>query len=293
MSVPRFPFSFYRPGPTDHVVKYRGGKPVASGTGELFLITPWHTFARVPTTIVTIPVSFTELTSDRLGVFVQGEVLIRLDVEAMLTQHDFSVDPWTNTWLKDDPMRVNEDAGKALQGYVREFVTGRTLEEVIVAASDLETQVHEAIQADDSRFTKLGMHLEGLFITSVKPENRQLATAIEAKKREEMLAGADKAISARRMAAAESDRELKEFEAETALVIEEKRSALIEVRNRNVIAEAEADATAAQKKLEPFRDVDPAVLLALAIQKMAETGVGEFNLTPDLLASLRRGGSKE
>ena len=266
---------------------------VASGIGALFLITPWHTFARVPTTVLTIPVSFTELTSDRLGVFVQGEIHVRLDVEAMLTQHDFSVDPWIDTWLKDDPTRVNEDAGKALQGYMRALIKDRTLEDVIVSASDLETQVLAAIEADSSRLTKLGMHLEGLFITSVKPENRQLSAAIEATKREEMLAIADKAISTRRMAAAQSDRELKEYEAGTAQTMEEKRSALIEVRNRNVIAEAGADAEAASKKLEPYRDVDPGVLLALAIRQMAETGVGEFNLTPDLLTALRRAGPKE
>jgi len=293
MSAPRFPFGIFKPGPTDHVVKYHGGKVVASGIGVLFLITPWHTFARVPTTVLTVPVSFTELTSDRLGVFIQGEVHIRLDVEAMLTQHDFSVEPRTNTWLKDDPTRVYEDAGKALQGYVRALIRDRTLEDVIVAASDLEARVLEAIDADGSRFTELGMILESLFITSVRPENRQLAAAIEAKKREEMLASADKAISTRRMAAAQSDRELKEYEAGTAQTMEEKRSALIEVRNRNVIAEAEADATAARSKLEPYRDVDPAVLLALAIDKMAATGVGEFNLSPDLLSSLRRAGSKE
>ncbi len=293
MSTSRWPFGMFKPGPTDHVVKYRGGKSVASGIGVLFLITPWHTFARVPTTVLTIPVSFTELTSDRLGVFVQGEILVRLDVNSMLTRHDFSVDPWTNTWLSDDPTRVNEDAGKALQGYVRALIKDQTLEEVILAASELESRVLTAINADASRLTDLGIRVEGLFITSVKPENRQLAAAIEAKKREEMLAGADKAINARRMDAAQSDRELKEFEAETARGMEEKRAALIAIRNQNVIAEAEADATAAGKRLDPYRDVDPAVLLALAIDKMAANGVGEFNLTPDLLASLKRAGSKE
>jgi len=288
MTTSRLPFGFYKPTPTDHVVKYRGGKMVASGTGVLFLITPWHTFARVPTTVQTIPVSFTELTSDRLGVFVQGEIHIRLDVEAMLTRHDFSVDPWTGIWMSDDPTRLTEDAGKALQGYVRALIKDRTLEEVIVAASDLETEVLSAIAVNDVRLAKLGMRLEGLFITSVKPENRQLSAAIEAKKREEMLAGADKAVSARRMDAASSERELKQYEAETARAMEETRTALIEIRNRNVIAEAVADADAAAKKLEPYRDVDPAVLLALAIEKMAVAGVGEFNLTSDLLSAFRR-----
>ena len=98
----------------------------------------------------------------------------------------------------------------------------------------------------------------------------------------------DRAVAQRRMDAAESERTLRTFEAETDRTLEEKRAALIEIRNENVINEAEADSKAAAKRLEPYRDMDGQILLALSFKEMAEQGVGELNITPDFLAALNR-----
>lgn len=292
MSSKRFPFGLYKTAPTDYVVKYRNGRAVAEGTGQLYLITPWHTFARVPATEITIPVSFTELSADRLNVFVQGDLHVRLDVKKILARMDFTVDPWTNAWRSTDFDRLREEAGKALQRSVRAKIATRTLEDAIVSVSSIETDVISAISADKESFLALGLEIVSLFLTSIRPANKELERAVEAKKREEMLAAADKAVSERRMGAAENDRELKQYEAETGRLMEEQRAELIEIRNANIVSEAVADADAIEKRLAPYRNMEGNVLLALAIQEMAKQGVGELNITPDLLSAVGRAATR-
>ena len=59
----KFLFSFYKAGPTDHVVKYVGGRERAAGKGLWLLVGPRTTIARVPTTDLAVPLAFTELIS--------------------------------------------------------------------------------------------------------------------------------------------------------------------------------------------------------------------------------------
>ncbi|MDP3771246.1 MAG: hypothetical protein Q8R16_03025, partial [bacterium] len=112
--------------------------------------------------------------------------------------------------------------------------------------------------------------------------------ALEAKAREEMLADADRALAERRMDAAKSDRGLKEYEAETAEGLERRRAALVEARNANVVAEAQADATAIAKRLEPYEKVDARLVFALGIRELGMSGrVGQVNFTPEFLAAIQ------
>lgn len=283
----RLPFTFYRGGPTDLVVKYVAGKRRAEGMGRWFLVGPRTTIARVSTTDLPIPFAFTELTADGQQIVVQGELQIRLDAAHILDRRDFTIDPTTGEYESEDPDKVNEEATHTLQGYVRRVVRERSLKDMLNFAAELERTVMEAIRARSESFKDLGVSVVTLFVTAVTPANPDLKKALEAEAREKMLAAADKALADRRMDAATSDRALKEYEAETARTLEERRAELVTARNANLIAEAEADREATTKRLAPYRDMDSGVLLALGIKEIAASGkVGTFTVTPDLLSAV-------
>lgn len=284
----RFPFRFYRGGPTDHVVKYVAGERRAEGRGKMFLVGPRTTIVRVPTTDLTIPFTFTELTADGQEVVVQGELLAGLILEEILKRRDFSIDVASDDYTSDDPTKIEDDARHALQAYVRREVLGKSLQAALASTASIQDAVRDAIGKDAKAFTVIGVEVRNLFVTSVSPANLDLKRALEAKAREEMLADADRALAERRMDAAKSDRGLKEYEAETAEGLERRRAALVAARNANVIAEAEADATAIAKRLEPYASTDPRLVFALGIRELGASGrIGQVNFTPELLAAFQ------
>jgi hypothetical protein len=146
-----------------------------------------------------------------------------------------------------------------------------------------------------------------------------MGRALEAEAREALQRQSDEAIYARRNAAVEQERRIKESELNTEIAVQEKqrqiretqigadiaveelRSALVERRSENERRDADARAYALTATLEPLRTVDwrtlmavsaggsdPKLMVALAFREMAENAakIGELNVTPDLLKSL-------
>jgi len=280
-----WPFSLYKAGPADYAIKFVNGTRRTEGTGRTFVVGPRTTIMRVPTTDRLVSFQFTELTSDGQEILVQGELQIKLDREAILARKDFSVDPHTNLYLSDDPRRVEDEARAALQAFVRRDVATRDLRSNLTARADLESEVRQEVEEQSGIFTDLGFTVVTLFVSDVRPSNRDLTRALEAEARERMLADADKAVADRRKDAARNERALKEYEAETALHMERERANLVTARNENRLAEAEANAEATRRELAPFKDVDGITLFALGIR---EGKVREITVTPEVLAGLAR-----
>ena len=285
----RFPFRLFKAAPTEVLVKYVAGRKIKSGPGLMVLVGPRTTLARVPATDVTVPFAMSELTRDGQMLCVQGELQIRLHPDEIVARRDFTINPADGSYTSDDPEAVNAEAGHALQGYVRRAIEGLELKPALATTTTLESTIFEEITRDAGPFTRLGVEVRALFITSVAPANPDLKKALEAEAREILLAAADKALADRRKKAAESDRVLKEYEADTAKLLETQRAALVEARNANTLAEAEADAKAAESRLAPYKDADPRTLLALGIRELGANGkVGQVNITTEFLAAMQR-----
>lgn len=282
-----FPFYFFKSGPSDHVMKFVAGKLRKEGQGLYCLVGPRTTIATVPTTDQSVSFNFTELTSDGQQVVVQGEVMVGYLVKEIIERRDFTIDPRTGDYLSEDPERVLEEITHVLQSFVRDGVKQRTLKDSLAATAELEEQVLDAALADVDSFKDLGVEVKNLFVTGITPANPDLKKALEAEKREEMLAAADKALADRRKKAAESDRSLKEYESETAKRLEEERAKLVTERNKNLLAEAEAEAEATRKRLAPYASLAPGMVLALGIKEIAASGrVAQFTFTPEILAAV-------
>lgn len=282
-----FPFYFYKAGPSDHAVKFVAGNKRKEGKGLYCLVGPRTTIASIPTTDQSVSFNFTELTSDGQQVVVQGELAVRYLIGEIIERRDFTIDPKSGGYLSEDPESVLEEVAHALQSFVRSEVKGRTLKDSLATTAELEEQVLAAIEADAAAFKDLGVEVKSLFVTGITPANPDLKKALEAEKREEMLASADKALADRRRKAAESDRSLKEYESETAKRLEEERAKIVVERNKNLLAEADAEAQATTKRLAPYATMAPGMVLALGIKEIAASGrVAQFTFTPEIMAAV-------
>jgi regulator of protease activity HflC (stomatin/prohibitin superfamily) len=149
----------------------------------------------------------------------------------------------------------------------------------------------------------LGVELLSLFIVSAKP-TPEVAKALEATYRETLLRRADEAIYARRAAAVEEERKIKENELSTDITLEEGRRNLIDLQGANAQQEAEYrgaameleaghQARAAEMHLALYRSLDPRVIMALAMQEFGKNAdnIGNLTLTSEMFASLLNGSS--
>ena len=284
----RIPIWFFRGMPTDHVIVYRNGKPVASGLGASFWVFPWNTVVRIPQAEQTVAFVFRELSMDLQEMTVNGEVRVKMDVDAMSARRDFSVDPATGAYLSDELRKVEGEVRNALSGFFRREVTARDLRDLLTAADHVREGVWTSVADGVEIFGSLGVTVVGIVVTGITPTNATLRQAFEAETREKLLAAADRAVHERRMASADADRKLKERELETQRVLEEGRAKLVEFANANLLSEATAQAEAAKMKLEPYRNADPKVLFALAITEAAKGGIQNLTITPELLSALTR-----
>jgi hypothetical protein len=164
----------------------------------------------------------------------------------------------------------------------------------------------------------LGIEILGFSLLGIRP-TPEIARALEAEAREALQGRSDEAIYARRNAAVEQERRIKESEMETEvavqakqrqireaqmaadIAVEEQRAALLDRRVENDRRDADARAYALNATLEPLRgadwrtlmavgagSADPKLMIALAFRELAENAakIGELNVTPDLLRSL-------
>lgn len=285
-----FGFSLFTAAqPTDRVFKFVNGRLVREGDGVVLLCGPRTTVAVVPTTVQPITFTFRELTSDGQQVVVQGQVFAKLIPDAARQRHDFSVVVYSGAYRSKPLEAVREDVARVLQTMVRPELAALTLKDALVSAGVLQQKVLAEAKRQAATFATLAVTLQDVFITSVEPGNLDLKKAMEAETRERLLAGADKAMADRRMANAENDRQLKEYEGATALQMEQGRSKLVAVEIENQLSKAKADAASADHVLSIYKNVEPRVLMALGIKEMASGNVGQVNFTPEFLTLVAQG----
>jgi actin-related protein len=102
--------------------------------------------------------------------------------------------------------------------------------------------------------TALGLEILGLSLLAIKP-TPETARALEAQTREQLLKEADEATYARRNAAVEQERAIKENELNTEIAVENKRRQIRE-------AQMEAE-RAVQEKQHQLRELDMAAKISL------------------------------
>lgn len=292
-------FPYFKGQPTDYIIRYSGGRACGEGLGQAFYYWRYNTqVVAVPTQSQDASFVFNELTSDFQEVTLQGQVTFRIkDAKLAAKLFNFSIDPLTNSYLSEDHEKPGHRIANLTQIATRTEVTKRTLQETLRDASILAAAVAQTLQSGTA-LANMGVELLTADFLSVRP-TPEVGKALEAELRESLMRKADVAIYARRAAAIDEERNIKEKELASDKALEEQRQGLIELQGTNTLREAQnnsqaravsakAEADAARMQLAVYRDLEPRALLAHAMRELgANAGnIGNLTITTELLASV-------
>jgi|SRR5947209_4965558 len=307
--------------PTKYVLHYRQGKIRREGAGlSFFYYVPASTIVTVPFASADAPFVFQEVTGDFQPVTIQGQITYRVaDPKKLASLLDFSVDV-RGHYMSDDPGKLNARLMHEAQILARAVTQRMTLSEVLTRSSEIGAEIFSRLKGSEAA-AALGIEILAVSLLSVKP-TPEMSKALEAEAREALHRRSDEAIYARRNAAVEQERLIKESELNTEIAVEEKqrqiretrmtadiaveeqRAGLIERRATNERQDSDTRAYGLEAVLKPLRTVDwktlmmlsesgtdPRRVIALAFQGLAENAqkIGEMNISPDLLRSLLAG----
>ena len=311
-------FSYIKIPATHYAIHYQQGRIRREGPGlSFFYYSPSATIAAVPLGSTDAPFAFVESTADFQQATVQGQLTYRItDPKKVASLLNFSFGN-RGQYLSDGPEKLQERLVKNAQVAARTVTQRMTLREVLTSATTLGAEVSAALKSSES-IASLGVEILGLAIISIKP-TPEMAKALEAEAREALQRKSDEAIYARRNAAVEQERRIKESELNTELAVEEKkrqireaqmsaeiaieeqRAQLMDQKVANERKEADSRAYSLQataKALETMEwkklmllspgGLDAKQMIALAFQELAGNAqkIGELNISPDLLQGL-------
>jgi hypothetical protein len=310
--------AFMQAAPTTYLLHWQHGRLRRQGAGLSFVyFAPTSTIAAVPLASTDVPFVFTESTADFQTVTLQGSLTYRVsDPAGLAAALDYSIRP-NGSHVSDDPEKLPERLLQMAQVLARTAVQRLPLRDALVSSDPIVAEVLAGLRTSDP-VRALGVEILGFSLLAIRP-TPEIARALEAEAREALQGRSDEAIYARRNAAVEQERRIKESELETEvavlakqrqireaqiaadIAVEEQRSALLERRVENDRRDVDARAYALNATLEPLRgadwrtlmavgagSADPKLMIALAFRELAENAakIGELNVTPDLLRSL-------
>jgi len=310
--------SFMKVPPTTYVMQYKHGKIKREGAGLSFIYyAPTSTIVAIPMASADVPFVFQEATADFQSVTIQGQLTYRVaDPKRLSALLDYSVDK-RRAYYSEDPRKLAERLVHSLQTLTRAIAQKLALREALLSSDSMVVEVLAKLRESEA-VSALGIEILALSILAIQP-TPETSRALEAGAREALQRRSDEAIYARRNAAVEQERLIKESELNTEIAVEEKkrqiretqmaaeiaveeqRSQLIGRRVENERKDADSRAYTLTETLKPLRDLDwktlmmlggkgadPKTMIALAFQEMAENAqkIGELNVSPDLLKSL-------
>jgi len=296
-----FGIRFAKVEPMNYVLQYKRGKVVRQGAGlSFFYFAPTTSLMLIPIGSRDIPFIFEEVTADFQEVTVQGQITYRVTDPNKLAQlMNFTLTPSGKGYASDDPKKLPQRLINLLQVLTRASLKSLRLREALGQSDTLIVLLRDQLQSLEV-IASLGIEILDLSILAIKP-TPETSRALEAEAREQILREADEAIYARRNAAVEQERNIKENELNTDIAIEEKNKKLIALSVVNAREEADSKAYAigtvmkALSKTDPktlqaltYVGLDPGQLVAMAFRELAESAdkIGQLNVSPELLREL-------
>lgn len=231
--------SYFKGQPSDYIIKYSGSRQTRAGQGLSFFYLRFNTqIVAVPTQSIDCPFVFTETSSDYQVVSVQGQLTYRIsDPQSAAKLLNLSIDSKTGQYKTEDLRVLGQRIVNTLQIATHEEIEKRTLEQCIRDAQAISSAVAQRMEKDPT-VESFGVEVLGVFILAVKP-TPEMSKALEAEFREQLLRRADEAIMARRAAAVDDERKIREKELESDSALEKGRTELIALQGENMLREAE------------------------------------------------------
>jgi regulator of protease activity HflC (stomatin/prohibitin superfamily) len=279
---------FFKGLPNEYIIRYSSGKVSKKGHGISFFYLSYNTnIVVIPTNTQDSNFIFNEVTGNSQNITIQGQITYKVsDPEKLNTVLDYTIDPKTKVPLSKDSEKLTQRLINVMHIKVKEQLKNMTLEEALKKGDTMANEILPQIK-DEPILHTMGIECLSLFILSVKP-TPEMAKAFEAEYREQLQKKADEAIYARRAAAVEQERKIKENELNTQITIEKQKKNLIQLQAENRIKEAETWSKSEEIRLKPYIKMNSAHLLALSMKALSERTktIGNLNITSELLSSI-------
>jgi hypothetical protein len=264
-----FGFRFVRVQPTEHLMVYAKGRIAKEGAGlTTFYFAPFSSLVRVPLASVDVPFIFSETTADFQEVSVQGQLTYRVQDPRKLAQlMNYTLAANGRDYATDDPQKLAQRLISHTQVLTATAMKQLSLRQALTVGNDLVEELRQGLQQSEA-IGFLGIEVLALSLLAVKP-TLETARALEAEAREAILRQADDAIYARRNAAVEHERAIKENELDTEIAVENKKR---QIRETQMEAEK-----AIQQKQRELREGEMQTRIALEEQNKVLVGLAAAN----------------
>jgi regulator of protease activity HflC (stomatin/prohibitin superfamily) len=307
--IESFPFVHHlRAAPTTHVRYLRNGRLVREGVAQSFWFRPLSAaLSEIPIDDRDLPLLFHARTSDYHDVTVQATVTYRvIDPALAASRVDFGIDPTSGRWRGAPLEQVGSLLTELAQQHALDLLARIPLERALVdGVAETRERIDSGLAADQ-RLAETGLAVVGVSVGAIRPE-QDVERALQTPARE--LAGqeADRATYERRALAVERERAIAENELATQIELARREELLIDQRGLNerrraeeaaaasrIETEAQAEATrvvgeaegaAERARLAGYAELEPPILLGLALKELAASlpGIEHLTITPDVL----------
>ncbi|MDP8997616.1 MAG: SPFH domain-containing protein [Pseudomonadota bacterium] len=281
--------SYYQGVPDLYTIKFTDGINTKHGRGVSFwYLESYSSIIEIPAVAITQPFIFNEATSNFQDVTLQGNVTYRITAPLVASERfDFRRKSRLRA-AGDGLEKLSILVVNLIQSHARNVVSAMELEKILTAIGTLSEQVTSTARTDGA-FGGVGLTVESVHFTSARAQP-EVQKALQTEYREKVQGQADRAIFARRSAAVQNERAIKEKELATEIELAEKRKQLVETEAVNTIRIAKAEAEAAQLKLSSYKGIAPSFLAGIALKDWAEKGgtVGNLTLTGDMIGDIAR-----
>ena len=241
---------YYKADSSTYVIKTSGGRARKKGKGlSFFYLQASSSIAAIPVSVQEAPFIFNLQTADYQAVRIQGQISFRvIDPDKIAEVLNFNLKADGQSYASEDPLKLTDRVVRAAQSVVQAKVQSVSLRESLSLSQSLVELVHESL-ARHLAITELGLTIVDVSVSAISPAP-ETARALEAEAREALLKEADDAIYARRKAAVEQERTIKDAELQTELAIQQKEQEIAESRIDNERAIMRGNAQTEQERLK-------------------------------------------
>ena len=238
-----FGIGFIKAQPTTYLIQYRGGRAVREGVGlSFFYFSPTSSLVAVPVASQDQPFIFELTTRDYQSVTIQGQVAFRVaEPHKAAALLDFSLRQDGSAYATDDPQKLKARVLAQVEVLAQQTIRGLSLQQALQADAAVVARIAAGL-VEHREIASLGLEILDVSVLTIKP-TAETARAREAEAREAILKASDEAIYARRNAAVEQERTIRENELDTEVAVEQKKRLIRETQ-------LDAEASLRQRKAE-------------------------------------------
>ena len=296
---------------SSHIQYFRKGTLKLSGRGLAFWFRPdGASIAEIPMDDRQLSFLIKGQSADFQNLAVQGTAIWRVTDPVVLGERvDFTVDLYTGLHNSEPIDQINNVLVGLLQQFTYAHLKVQGVKELLEAGvAPLQETILTAFDGDRT-LPGMGLELVGVSVSNLAPSS-ELSRALQAPTFESLQQQADEATFARRALAVEKERAIAENELNNQIELASRQKELIAREDANARSKAEAEAAARKinsdgeaerirvvdqakadmerARIDVYRNLPPAMLLAMAAQEFATKvdRIDNLTVTPDMLASL-------